>query len=83
MFALLSMTAYSIAPCVVILNGVKNLLEADQRQPALIVYSQRGDASTSLSMTAYSIAPCVVILNGVKNLLEADQRQPALIVHSQ
>ena len=35
----------------VILNGVKNLLKADKRQPALIVCSQRGDASTSLSMT--------------------------------
>ena len=35
----------------VILNAVKNLLKADQRQPALIVCSLRGDASTSLSMT--------------------------------
>ena len=29
----------------VILNGVKNLLKADQRQPALIAHSQRGDPS--------------------------------------
>ena len=28
----------------VILNGVKNLLKADQRQPALIAHSQRGDS---------------------------------------
>ena len=27
----------------VILNAVKNLLKADQRQPALIAHSQRGD----------------------------------------
>ncbi len=32
-------------PCVVILNGVKKLLEADKRQPALIAHSQRGDPS--------------------------------------
>ena len=30
---------------VVILNEVKNLLEDDKRQPALIVCSQRGDPS--------------------------------------
>ena len=29
----------------VILNGVKNLLKADKRQPALIAHSQRGDPS--------------------------------------
>ena len=62
-------------PHIVILSVTKNLLKADQRQPALIVHCQRGDASPSLSMTAYSITPCVVILNthsvilnGVKNL---------------
>ncbi len=31
--------------CAVILSVTKNLLEADKRQPALIVCSQRGDAS--------------------------------------
>ena len=32
-------------PCAVILNEVKNLLEADKRQPALTAHSQRGDSS--------------------------------------
>ena len=32
-------------PYAVILNEVKNLLEADKRQPAFIMCSQRGDPS--------------------------------------
>ena len=36
---------YMMIQYAVILNEVKNLLEADKRQPALIAHSQRGDPS--------------------------------------
>ena len=57
-------------PCVVILNAVKNLLEADKRQPALIAHSKRGDPSlhSGWHIVDYMMIPYAVILNGVKNL---------------